>query len=883
MEERWESFVSEWDSGGGRGGEMSMSAAEAMLFEEPVSRVSLSAAASDGELSGRDLHPCSSEQSLSSNASLPSMPCGPGYEGRAASWAVCFERLLHDPLGLQLFTAFLKKEFSEENIMFWQACEDFRQIPSDQAAQLFQTARRIYERFLSEKAAMPVNIDSQAHISDDNLNAPHPAMFHVQQQQIFNLMKFDSYSRFLKSPPYQECLLAEVEGRPLSSALADAGHAAATEKPGSASSTVVTPKKSTKKAKATKAAGEDEEEGRRKVGSSVGSGGGGIHGVGGFPWIIGSKSSIPRTGRRGDEHDSTSDSSVDMARSNSVGSLTTTKSEFHSPPSLAASSEGQMGPVEAGDGAAQEKGRVGPLCRVLLPDGSSAVITVSAELSVREALRPLCDKRGLAVVALDVFLVNGDRQLVLEQESLTLANREIRLERRILFRLDLLPITKSVGVKAKPNKAVEDVLHSVVLKYGLKLKDMVAYMHGNTDALDMSVPVSQLDGKHVVLEAANHSKEKTIDGKFKLREVNSAPASSGLASKTSGQSPAEQDAAAKGKKASQPKAKDSDEWLELLSRAQRRRADDQRGLLRKEDLVLPDFLRVAMGPEPPSCSSSSSTAADRTGLGVPSGSLTSKEQPTPQSQTSGVESQVSGQQQSTPRTAGQQPFASELSPNAHQPVSQSSSCPHLEMKQGGGPKLQPNVLQISIMFESRVTHTPAGAPGQAEKPEDLHAVAKQASHGHENKGLARLQDGSKAIGKASSEEVIVEFPHPPNSHASPPAAAPGQELAEKELVNFVCTVTAPEVVDASLNENANNSSDVKKANGQQAPESQRPTEPPPEEGGPPEKALPSLPADSDKSDGTEGSSTEDAATAESTENSRAAPLGFDAQNAESQS
>ncbi|XP_061412588.1 regulator of G-protein signaling 12-like isoform X2 [Lethenteron reissneri] len=843
-----------------------------------------SAAASDGELSGRDLHPCSSEQSLSSNASLPSMPCGPGYEGRAASWAVCFERLLHDPLGLQLFTAFLKKEFSEENIMFWQACEDFRQIPSDQAAQLFQTARRIYERFLSEKAAMPVNIDSQAHISDDNLNAPHPAMFHVQQQQIFNLMKFDSYSRFLKSPPYQECLLAEVEGRPLLSALADAGHTAATEKPGSASSTVVTPKKSTKKAKATKAAGEDEEEGRRKVGSSVGSGGGGggIHGVGGFPWIIGSKSSIPRTGRRGDEHDSTSDSSVDMARSNSVGSLTTTKSEFHSPPSLAASSEGQMGPVEAGDGAAQEKGRVGPLCRVLLPDGSSAVITVSAELSVREALRPLCDKRGLAVVALDVFLVNGDR-LVLEQESLTLANREIRLERRILFRLDLLPITKSVGVKAKPNKAVEDVLHSVVLKYGLKLKDMVAYMHGNTDALDMSVPVSQLDGKHVVLEAANHSKEKTIDGKFKLREVNSAPASSGLASKTSGQSPAEQDAAAKGKKASQPKAKDSDEWLELLSRAQRRRADDQRGLLRKEDLVLPDFLRVAMGPEPPSCSSSSSTAADRTGQGAPSGSLTSKEQPTPQSQTSGVESQVGSQQQSTPRTAGQQPFASELSPNAHQPVSQSSSCPHLEMKQGGGPKLQPNVLQISIMFESRVAHTPAGAPGQAEKPEDLHAVAKQASHGHENKGLARLQDGSKAIGKASSEEVIVEFPHPPNSHASPSVAAPGQELAEKELVNFVCTVTAPEAMDASLNENANNSSDVKKANGQQAPESQRPTEPPPEEGGPPEKALPSLPADSDKSDGTEGSSTGDAATAESTENSRAAPLGFDAQNVESQS
>lgn len=33
--------------------------------------------------------------------------------------------------------------------------------------------------------------------------------------QIFNLMKFDSYTRFLKSLLYQACMLAEVEGRPL--------------------------------------------------------------------------------------------------------------------------------------------------------------------------------------------------------------------------------------------------------------------------------------------------------------------------------------------------------------------------------------------------------------------------------------------------------------------------------------------------------------------------------------------------------------------------------------------------------------------------------------------------------------------------------------------
>lgn len=52
------------------------------------------------------------------------------------------------------------------------------------------------------------------------------------------------------------------------------------------------------------------------------------------------------------------------------------------------------------------------------------------------------------------------------------------------------------------------------------------------------------------------------------------------------------------------------EFFELISKAQSNRADDQRGLLRKEDLILPDFLRLPpTGPEP-----SSSTPAGPKGL-----------------------------------------------------------------------------------------------------------------------------------------------------------------------------------------------------------------------------------------------------------------------------
>lgn len=38
---------------------------------------------------------------------------------------------------------------------------------------------------------------------------------HLFPPQIFNLMKFDSYTRFVKSPLYQACLTAESQGQPL--------------------------------------------------------------------------------------------------------------------------------------------------------------------------------------------------------------------------------------------------------------------------------------------------------------------------------------------------------------------------------------------------------------------------------------------------------------------------------------------------------------------------------------------------------------------------------------------------------------------------------------------------------------------------------------------
>nr|XP_033798433.1 regulator of G-protein signaling 10 [Geotrypetes seraphini] len=126
-----------------------------------------------------------------------------------ARWMLSLEKLLEDPEGVRQFREFLKKEFSEENVMFWLACEDFKKIKD--MKQMQQKARDIYLTFLSSKATAQVNVEGQSQMNEKMLEEPHPLMFQKQQDQIFNLMKYDSYSRFLKSESFMKSQRREDE------------------------------------------------------------------------------------------------------------------------------------------------------------------------------------------------------------------------------------------------------------------------------------------------------------------------------------------------------------------------------------------------------------------------------------------------------------------------------------------------------------------------------------------------------------------------------------------------------------------------------------------------------------------------------------------------
>ncbi|XP_021094538.1 regulator of G-protein signaling 14 isoform X7 [Heterocephalus glaber] len=479
-------------------------------------------AVSDGELSSTAGSQGQGEGRGSSLSihSLPSGPSGPfpSEEQPVASWALSFERLLQDPLGLAYFTEFLKKEFSAENVTFWKACERFQQIPASDTEQLAQEARNIYQEFLSSQALSPVNIDRQAWLGEEVLTQPRPDMFRAQQLQIFNLMKFDSYARFVKSPLYRECLLAEAEGRPL-------------REPGSSS--VGSPDATRKKPKL-------------KPGKSLPLG---VEELGQLPLSEGlGGRSLRKSFRR--ELDGRA---TNMAlRRESQGSL-----------------------------------------------NSSASL----------------DLGFLAFVS-----NKSEKPLVLDQDCTVLADQEVRLENRITFELELAVLERVVQISAKPTKRLQEALQPILAKHGLSLEQVALHRvsqgtadqggcwvvgsglpvpqaadlspkPGEKQLLDLEKLVSSVATQRLVLdtppgakicEASNMSPCSSQGWPPRIQDkathISTQPSSSLL----------EVPSTATGKR----QTCDIEGLVELLNRVQSCGAHDQRGLLRKEDLVLPEFLQL---------------------------------------------------------------------------------------------------------------------------------------------------------------------------------------------------------------------------------------------------------------------------------------------------
>ncbi|XP_010344908.1 regulator of G-protein signaling 14 [Saimiri boliviensis] len=539
-------------------------------------------AVSDGELSSTT-GPQGQGEGRGSSLSIHSLPSGPSSpfpteEQPVASWAVSFERLLQDPLGLAYFTEFLKKEFSAENVTFWKACERFQQIPASDTQQLAQEARNIYQEFLSSQALSPVNIDRQAWLGEEVLAEPRPDMFRAQQLQIFNLMKFDSYARFVKSPLYRECLLAEAEGRPL-------------REPGSLR--LGSPDATRKKPKL-------------KPGKSLPLG---VEELGQLPPVEGPGG---RPLRKSFRRELGGPANAALRRE-SQGSLNSSASlDLGFLAFVSSKSESHRKSLGSTDG--ESDSRPGKYCCVYLPDGTASLALARPGLTIRDMLAGICEKRGLSLPDIKVYLVgNEQKALVLDQDCTVLADQEVRLENRITFELELAALERVVRISAKPTKRLREALQPILEKHGLSPLQVTLHRPGEKQPLDMGKLVSSVAAQRLVLDTLPGVKISKVRDKSPCRSQGCPPRTQDKATHPPSVSPSslvKAPSSATGKR----QTCDIEGLVELLNRVQSSGAHDQRGLLRKEDLVLPEFLQLpTQGPGPQETPPETESAAQPSG------------------------------------------------------------------------------------------------------------------------------------------------------------------------------------------------------------------------------------------------------------------------------
>eukprot|EP00090_Calanus_glacialis_P025950 TRINITY_DN4067_c0_g1_i4.p1 TRINITY_DN4067_c0_g1~~TRINITY_DN4067_c0_g1_i4.p1 ORF type:complete len:1667 (-),score=523.48 TRINITY_DN4067_c0_g1_i4:172-5172(-) len=393
--------------------------------------------------------------------------------GRVGGWAADFEKLLNDAAGLQTFAEFLKKEFSHENIYFWCACEKYKSIEA--GIDRLRFARDVMERHLAQGASDPVNVDSMARSSTQERlsfataeNPPDLDLFITAQTQIYNLMKFDSFSRFLKSDLYKDSLLADMAGNSLPFDGQDLDFDLMT--------TAVFDLDKSDSSMKNKSG-----EVRRK---SI------------LPWNnIRNRS---KSKDRGDQN--TSDSKPAMFIKKLTGQNSSDKSrQSLSNSELKADVKDLSDPLNHSSESCDKESCT--LTRFILPDRATTVVSTPQGETIRSLVSRLLDKRGLKFTSFDAFVTGNEKPLDLSEDCSTLGCSEVRVEPRVLFRLEL-PSKKSIGVKAKQTKLVEEVLGPILSQYGWSLQDMTVRLDQGPrrqESVDMRSSVTSIDNSRLVV------------------------------------------------------------------------------------------------------------------------------------------------------------------------------------------------------------------------------------------------------------------------------------------------------------------------------------------------------------------------------------------------
>ncbi|XP_075146307.1 regulator of G-protein signaling loco-like isoform X2 [Haematobia irritans] len=414
-----------------------------------------------GTTSGKDgsKRLLSTEKMTSSNAAATKSP-------RVSAWAISFEHLLEDTAGLATFAQFLKLEFSAENIYFWTSCERYKNTENVNERQV--QAKQIFGKYLSSSGSEPVNLDSHTrNISEEDLQKADKDLFLKAQKQIFHLMKFDSYQRFIRSELYKHCQNAEEKHQPLPYGDDNLDVLLKTNFLQSASPKL---KKSASNA----------EDRRRKIL---------------LPWHRKTRSkSRDRMDMVCDELPEPLDGSnpcLNAALALPSQKLTLAKpSENFDSQNLRSSLPSSLKSLNSSCS----------LCRVKFADEATTIVQIKPTETVGQLVERLLEKRGLRYKLYDVQIKSLNKSIDLEASSQEIAGEEVEIEQRVTFKL-YLPDPKVISVKSKPKKYLHEVVRPILQKYNYDTDSVDILRRDTMDTLDLQQLVTTVDEQrlHVVL------------------------------------------------------------------------------------------------------------------------------------------------------------------------------------------------------------------------------------------------------------------------------------------------------------------------------------------------------------------------------------------------
>jgi len=137
------------------------------------------------------------------NKPIPDLPT----EKRVRKWAISLEDIIMDPFGVQELLAYMKKEYSHENLRFWCAVQELKKGPGSET-KIKKKVKEIYEEFLSKGAKAEINIDGKTmEETRIAMKSPTRNTYDKAAEHVYLLLlKKDCYPRFIRSDHYKNLL-----------------------------------------------------------------------------------------------------------------------------------------------------------------------------------------------------------------------------------------------------------------------------------------------------------------------------------------------------------------------------------------------------------------------------------------------------------------------------------------------------------------------------------------------------------------------------------------------------------------------------------------------------------------------------------------------------